>query len=202
MPNKRERIVLAANNLLKTGNYQNMSTAKIAKIAGVAEGTLYRYFKNKDDIFIDAVNYTLKNLQGVIFRGNNKDYQLSKNLNIIITNIYKIVGETENIYKIYYKAFSEIENPRVKKLLANWLSDNLNCLKEIFLWAIENKELKLDSENLDFIVRFVWGTAELILREGALGIREESFITLKKNIEKVRMIITFLEEDPKKIQVI
>lgn len=199
MSNKKERIVLAANNLLKTGNYQNMSTAKIAKIAGVAEGTLYRYFKNKDDIFVDAINYSLVNLHNVIFVNNKREYSLTQNLNIIIENIYKIVGETENLYKVYYKAFSEIENPRIKDLLAKWLSTNLNCLKEIFLWSVEKEELKISNENLDFIVRFVWGTAELILREGALGIREETFMTLKANIEKVKKIIRFLEEDAKKI---
>lgn len=93
MINKRERIITAALNILKSGNYQNMSTAKIAKIAGVAEGTLYRYFKNKDDIFLEVIKETFELFYKGLFNGTKPELTLDENLNVITNNTFIMVDE-------------------------------------------------------------------------------------------------------------
>ena len=55
---KYELIINSAIELLQTENYQNMKTATIAKGAGIAEGTIYRYFKNKKEIFEEVIDIT------------------------------------------------------------------------------------------------------------------------------------------------
>lgn len=193
MKNKEEKIVIAANELLKNSNYQQMSTAKIAKSAGVAEGTLYRYFKNKDDIFVAAVNYSLGDLYQLFYTDISKEYSLSKNLEIVANNVYSLISKSDDIYKVYYKAFSEIENPKVKSLLSNWLVNNFNRLKEIFLWAIEKEEIHIKEEHLSMVINLLWGTTELLIREAALGIETKSFNELKSYIQKIECIISFLD---------
>jgi AcrR family transcriptional regulator len=51
----RLRILEAARGRFETFGYRRTGIAEIAREAGVAPGTLYRYFKNKEDIFLEAL---------------------------------------------------------------------------------------------------------------------------------------------------
>jgi AcrR family transcriptional regulator len=46
-----ERILEAATHVLSTQGYAQMSTNRVAEVAGVSVGSLYRYFGDKDEIF-------------------------------------------------------------------------------------------------------------------------------------------------------
>jgi TetR/AcrR family fatty acid metabolism transcriptional regulator len=50
IPDKREAILRAATAVFAEKGYFNSKVADIAKAAGVADGTVYLYFKNKDDV--------------------------------------------------------------------------------------------------------------------------------------------------------
>src|SRR5690349_25098333 len=47
---KRAAIIDAATNLFTTEGYETTTIAEVAKKAGVAVGTVYLYFKNKQEI--------------------------------------------------------------------------------------------------------------------------------------------------------
>ena len=49
---KKEKIVQAAEQLFSREGYFGVTTAEIAKEAGLSTGTVYSYFKDKKDIFI------------------------------------------------------------------------------------------------------------------------------------------------------
>jgi TetR/AcrR family fatty acid metabolism transcriptional regulator len=48
---RRQSIIQAAIEVFGKGSFQNSSISEIAQRANVAEGTIYQYFKNKDDLF-------------------------------------------------------------------------------------------------------------------------------------------------------
>jgi AcrR family transcriptional regulator len=50
----RERIVTGALELIAEGGYVNAQVAAVAKRAGVAVGTVYRYFPSKSDVFAEV----------------------------------------------------------------------------------------------------------------------------------------------------
>lgn len=49
---KRERILQSAIKVFARKGFYNTRVSEIARTAGVADGTIYLYFKNKDDILI------------------------------------------------------------------------------------------------------------------------------------------------------
>jgi AcrR family transcriptional regulator len=51
-PEKRERIFAAAVNEFAHRNIQSASLANIVAEAGIARGSIYQYFRDKDDIYI------------------------------------------------------------------------------------------------------------------------------------------------------
>ena len=50
--NKRERIIAAAAKLFGEKDYHDTTTAKIAESAGVAAGTIYIYFRSKEELLV------------------------------------------------------------------------------------------------------------------------------------------------------
>ncbi len=63
-PDKRRRILDAAVSVFAERGFYNAKVSEIAKVAQVADGTIYLYFKNKEDIliqvFIDAMDEILR----------------------------------------------------------------------------------------------------------------------------------------------
>jgi TetR/AcrR family fatty acid metabolism transcriptional regulator len=58
---KRERILRAAVRVFARKGFYSTRVSEIAKAAGVADGTIYLYFKNKDDVLISIFqDQTLK----------------------------------------------------------------------------------------------------------------------------------------------
>src|SRR5438477_7485595 len=51
-PSKRERILEAAVKIFAEKGFYNAKVSEIARVAGVADGTIYLYFKSKDDLLI------------------------------------------------------------------------------------------------------------------------------------------------------
>lgn len=51
---KREKILGAAVKIFAQNGFYNAKISQIAKEAGVADGTIYLYFKNKDDLLIST----------------------------------------------------------------------------------------------------------------------------------------------------
>ena len=50
----RERLLLAARELIEEGGYGAASVLAIAERAGVAAGTLYRHFASKEELFVEV----------------------------------------------------------------------------------------------------------------------------------------------------
>ena len=57
---KYHQILEAAIKVFARQGFHQSTVAQIAKEAGVADGTIYLYFKNKDDILVQFFNYKTK----------------------------------------------------------------------------------------------------------------------------------------------
>src|SRR5215207_6814365 len=54
---KYKAILRAAIKVFARGGFFNSKVADVAREAGVADGTVYLYFKNKDDILVSIFNH-------------------------------------------------------------------------------------------------------------------------------------------------
>jgi len=61
---KRERILLAAERIFARHGFFAAKVSDVAKEAGVADGTIYLYFKNKDDLLISVFERRMQEVNG------------------------------------------------------------------------------------------------------------------------------------------
>ncbi len=55
-PPGRQKIIDALTHLLRAKDFHSITTAEIARAAGVTEGLIYKYFKNKKDLLYQVLN--------------------------------------------------------------------------------------------------------------------------------------------------
>ncbi|MBU3216872.1 TetR/AcrR family transcriptional regulator [Clostridium estertheticum] len=99
---KRKKIIDAALKIFNEKGYFNTNTAEIAKEAELATGSLYAYFKDKKDIFLEVTN-----LYGNAIY-NHSVTELSKikdtsDLDLIIKTTINIIIENHKIYSNFHQ---------------------------------------------------------------------------------------------------
>lgn len=65
-PDKRERILRAAIRVFARKGFYATRVSEIAKAAGVADGTIYLYFENKDDVLVSIFEDRITKLIAVL----------------------------------------------------------------------------------------------------------------------------------------
>ena len=90
---KKEKIIESGFELICEKGYYNTNTAEIAKNAGVSTGIVYQYFKDKHDIFIEALKkyadnifYPMLNIPVSNFDKNNLSEIIRKMIDSFIQN--------------------------------------------------------------------------------------------------------------------
>ena len=155
---KYEAIIEAAVQVIAEHGYHNAQISKIAREAKVADGTIYLYFENKDDVLVSLFNEKMGSFIN----------QAEKELNQITSpcdQLYQLIKlHFENLEKDRKLALvTQIElrqsNPEVRKGINDILKRYLNVIDGV----IENgKKTGLFHEDLDVRVarKMVFGTLD------------------------------------------
>ena len=63
---KRERILDAAERVFAEHGFFTARVSEIARVAGVADGTIYLYFKSKDDLLISLFESRMERVNALL----------------------------------------------------------------------------------------------------------------------------------------
>lgn len=98
---KYESILLAAIRVFAQNGFFNSKVADVAKDAGVADGTVYLYFKNKEDLLTSIFNYTIdeaiETARKELAETTNPEQQIRKLAHLHL----KLMGRDENLAKVF-----------------------------------------------------------------------------------------------------
>lgn len=154
----KDLILKKAEEIFFENGYYKTKIDEIAKSAKVAKGTIYLYFKSKEDLFISIVEKKLKDFYIKIKEVSEKEKDNSIKLKNIISEMLKEYSNK----KIFLK---KIEIHRLvgdKDLRDHFKKRILPILKEITNYItkiIKNgiKEGKIRGENAEVISAFIFG---------------------------------------------
>jgi AcrR family transcriptional regulator len=173
MTKKQENILKAALQLFASEGYYATSTSKVAKLAEVSEGLIFRHFGNKEGL-----------LQAVLQEGENKlktllvDIVLDNDPKQVIRKSIEMPGKVSkadyDFWKLQYKLKWELEVNSDKKM-------------EPLLMALTNAFRKLNREKPEIeaqlLVLFIDGIASSILKGSSLNPEDMiNFLLTKYNI--------------------
>lgn len=150
--NKRERIIEAAAQSFSEYGFKGTTMESVAKIARVGKGTVYLFFKNKEELFGEIVNLTMKQMIEVANKAFHEDIPLHENIQHVIEAIFHFRQNHSLLIKIiqearYFQTFEVME--MIKKMdreIIQYLTSLIQQQKE------KGEQLKQDSELLAFLL--------------------------------------------------
>ena len=86
----RKAILDAAVKVVAQKGYYNAKTAEIAEEAGVAAGTIYNYFKNKDDLLISIFNEKLGEMIETLRSAMSGIEDVDSKIPLIVTSVMRL----------------------------------------------------------------------------------------------------------------
>ena len=104
---KRKNIALACKDLFVQNGIKDLTISQIAQTAGIGKGSLYDYFKNKDDIVFEIVDILIQ------------EHNIVKDKKII-----EAITTKEKI-KIFFHFYYESEDVELRQLYKEFISISL-----------------------------------------------------------------------------
>ncbi|EGQ8308540.1 TetR/AcrR family transcriptional regulator [Vibrio parahaemolyticus] len=93
---KRDQILAAAEQLIAESGFQGLSMQKLANEAGVAVGTIYRYFSDKEHLLEEVRLNVAKRIASAVQAGVNGDMPLKERYRTMWLNIWNLAGSNLN----------------------------------------------------------------------------------------------------------
>jgi len=175
IPDKREEIMRAALEIIAEQGFHGAPMAEIAEKAGVAAGTIYRYFENKD-VLITELHRELEERIMAFFQ---KDYPCGKPLRerflYLIQRLLRYFIEHPLHFRYMEQYFNSPFGITMHRDKLLGKSGNPDLLREIFEEGISRQILK----DFPVVVLFslAFGPMIILMRDHILG-----FITLDDSL--------------------
>jgi TetR/AcrR family transcriptional regulator, fatty acid metabolism regulator protein len=138
--------------------FHESTIAQIAREAGVADGTIYLYFKNKDDILIQFFEYKTKQVfegfQKNLKKGDNAFEKLTK----LIHRHLKEFERDKNMAMVY-QSETRRSSPLVKEQITQMSMMYLHILAEIIEQGQAEGCFRKDMD-LGLVKRYILGAVE------------------------------------------
>ncbi|MBN2038534.1 MAG: TetR/AcrR family transcriptional regulator [Spirochaetes bacterium] len=97
---KRKAVMDAAMIVFSRNGFHETHVDEIAELAGVAKGTVYRYFKSKDDILKEIIKANNESLTEELMRIFNKDGHILELIKEAVAYYVEFFDNNKDLYKI------------------------------------------------------------------------------------------------------
>ncbi|MER2106256.1 MAG: TetR/AcrR family transcriptional regulator [Solibacillus sp.] len=157
---KYKQIIDAAVIAIAENGYHQAQVSKIAKQAGVADGTIYLYFKNKEDILIsvfqEKMSLFVDNLQDIIKTGNSSSEKLCK----MIENHFHVLSRDRHLATVTQLELRQ-SNKEIRLKINAILKGYLLLLDEILIEGMVSGEFNTTMD-VRIARQMVFGTIDEI----------------------------------------
>ena len=132
-PEKRRRIIETATMEFAKKGYHDASISNIASKSGVSVGSIYKYFDNKQDLFLTIVDHSISRMEKLLLG-------LAKEDEDVIIKVEKILREIISASRedgILIKLYNSMTAVNDKKLDRQFAVEMESMTAEIYIEAIK-----------------------------------------------------------------
>ena len=157
---KRERILIAATKVFAQHGFYHSKISQIAKLANVADGTIYLYFKNKDDILISLFEEEMENILRSVKEQVGKEIGFENKLKKFVELHLSFMEKNRDMAEVF-----QIELRQSHKFMKGYsgtkIDDYLNILSAIIVQGQKSGEVKPDID-AGIVKRIIFGALDEI----------------------------------------
>ena len=164
---KRNQIIEAAVEVFAEKGFFNAKVSDVAKKAKVADGTIYNYFNNKDDLLINLFEIKMENILEQFRKNMSKVNDPIEKLKIFVNLHFSIIKSDKKLAEVF-----QVELRQSTKFLKNYhnekFTEYLNIIADIIDKGKETGFFRKDI-NTPMIKLMIFGSIDEIARQWILG---------------------------------
>jgi TetR/AcrR family fatty acid metabolism transcriptional regulator len=139
--NKKELIINAAIKVFAEKGFYNAKVSDVARCAGVADGTIYLYFKSKDDLLISLFESKMEQILQRFSSLSNTKINADKKIKKFIDLYFEMIEEDQDLAEVF-----QVELRQSSKFLKDYHNqkfiDFLNLIGDIIHEGQKNGQFR------------------------------------------------------------
>src|SRR5438876_3917332 len=101
-------ILEAARKVFAKKGFHDATVDDVANAAGLAKGTVYLYYRSKQDVYLAALKFGIEQMYSVLVEEVNKGATTEAKLKSLIVAKLAYFDENRDFFKIYYSELGRI----------------------------------------------------------------------------------------------
>jgi AcrR family transcriptional regulator len=178
---KKNRIFSATIEVFAEEGYHKATMDKIATLSGVAKGSVYRYFKSKDDLLEQLISSKFKEILAHIAEIYSKNSDILQEIQEMIEFWVGYIEDNHELYRLIQNR-AIFQRTGQKFMFYNYMISHLPIIKERIIALNYEKKLKTTNFHTVFygLLGFIDGVVHKWFRSGmAYSLRSEIPVILE-----------------------
>ncbi len=180
---KYKQIIDAAVVVIAEYGYHQAQVSKIAKQAGVADGTIYLYFKNKEDILISLFEEKMGEFVKKIEAGMSGVESASDQLAALIQKHFEIMSEDPHLAIVTQLELRQ-SNKELRVKINGILKGYLALLDNVLKAGITSGEFK-STLNCKLVRQMIFGTLDEMVTTWVMNEQKYSLPSLAEEVHSL-----------------
>lgn len=180
---KYKQIIDAAVIVIAENGYHQAQVSKIAKQAGVADGTIYLYFKNKEDILISVFQEKMGVFVSELEKIIAKDASAADQLGMMINSHFSLLANDLHLAIVTQLELRQ-SNHDIRMKINNVLRGYLKLMDRILISGIESGEF---DQNMDIRLarQMVFGTMDETITTWVMNDHKYDLVELAPKVQRL-----------------
>ncbi len=180
---KYKQIIDAAVIVIAENGYHQAQVSKIAKQAGVADGTIYLYFKNKEDILISVFQEKMGVFVSELEKIIAKDASAADQLGMMINSHFSMLANDQHLAIVTQLELRQ-SNHDIRMKINNVLRGYLKLMDRILINGIESGEF---DQNMDIRLarQMVFGTMDETITTWVMNDHKYDLVELAPKVQRL-----------------
>ncbi|GEN31468.1 TetR/AcrR family fatty acid metabolism transcriptional regulator [Cerasibacillus quisquiliarum] len=182
---KYKAIIDGAVQVIAENGYHASQVSKIAKKAGVADGTIYLYFKNKEDILVSVFREKMGQFIQKIADATHKEKDIQKKLLTLIRLHFEQLAVDHHLAIVTQLELRQ-SDPKIRQQINNVLKDYLDIIDMILKEGMEQHVIRRDL-NIPLMRQMIFGTIDETVTNWVMKNQKFDLVSLAPDVHDLLM---------------
>jgi TetR/AcrR family fatty acid metabolism transcriptional regulator len=180
---KYKQIIEAAVIVIAENGYHQAQVSKIAKQAGVADGTIYLYFKNKEDILISLFQEKMGSFIEKIQKEIGGISSPTEKLYVLIEKHFQLLAADRHLAIVTQLELRQ-SNKELRLRINEVLKRYLKVVDDILIEGIEKGEFRKDLD-VRLARQMIFGTIDETVTTWVMNEQKYDLVALAKPVHQL-----------------
>lgn len=151
---RRSELLTAARAVFARKGFHDASIEEIAEMAEVAKGTVYLYYKSKNDLYLEAVRFGLESLNKELTARADGPGTCLETLRVLTETKIVFFEQNRDFFRIYYSELGKLPgHPAALSLVRDLYAKQAKVFEKVLRAGIKRREVRnLDAEKMAFAI--------------------------------------------------